>query len=169
MIFYYVLHSFASNTYLASIHFSLSRVTSLWKYQKNTKLSIFWYIQFWKVFLRFTLAPSPRPVGAVAQLRRRIPALSRHARMRSKSEAFLPLSGIHDRQWIPDKSLREWQPVGNLDSYDSQYGINEFKIPDVLKTPPISRHGNVWEITILFRVEDNLRSAVSRLQNLLYS
>ena len=49
-----------------------------------------------------------------------------------------------------------------------EHGIAEFKMPDVLKIRPISTHGNVTEISRLFGGPDQLRSAVVKLQNLLY-
>ncbi len=41
-------------------------------------------------------------------------------------------------------------------------------LPDVLKVPPISQHGNVNEIIGKFGGADQLRSAVNQLQSLLY-
>ena len=48
------------------------------------------------------------------------------------------------------------------------HGIEEFRIPDTLKFPPISRHGNVMEIGQFFGGADKLRQAVEEMQNLLY-
>lgn len=50
-----------------------------------------------------------------------------------------------------------------------EYGAAQFRIPDVLKVPPISEHGNVIEIAALFGGADKLREAVSELQELLYA
>jgi type I restriction enzyme R subunit len=44
-----------------------------------------------------------------------------------------------------------------------------FTLPDVLKVPPISQHGNVAEIVGKFGGEDQLRNAVNQLQALLYA
>jgi type I restriction enzyme R subunit len=41
-------------------------------------------------------------------------------------------------------------------------------VPDVLKVPPISEHGNVQEIIALFGGAERLREAVGQLQTLLY-
>lgn len=49
-----------------------------------------------------------------------------------------------------------------------EYGTAQFLIPDALKVPPISEHGNVIEIAALFGGGDKLRSAVEELQRLLY-
>ncbi len=54
-----------------------------------------------------------------------------------------------------------------LDKY-VEFGAAQFQIPDALKVPPISQHGNVIEIAALFGGGDKLRSAVEELQRLLY-
>jgi type I restriction enzyme, R subunit len=50
-----------------------------------------------------------------------------------------------------------------------EFGTAQFQIPDVLKVPPISGHGNVIEIANLFGGPDQLRHAVGELQQLLYT
>ena len=55
-----------------------------------------------------------------------------------------------------------------LDKY-SDYGTAQFIIPDVLKVPPISNHGNVIEIANLFGGPERLKEAVNQLQTLLYA
>ena len=45
----------------------------------------------------------------------------------------------------------------------------QFTLPDVLKVPPISHHGNVNEIIGKFGGPDQLRNAVNQLQSLLYA
>jgi len=45
----------------------------------------------------------------------------------------------------------------------------QFTMPDVLKLPPISKHGNVPEIIGKFGGTDQLRKAVNELQTLLYA
>jgi len=55
-----------------------------------------------------------------------------------------------------------------LDKY-AEHGTAQFVIPDVLKVPPISQHGNVIEIAGLFGGADKLREAVNELQTLLYA
>ena len=49
------------------------------------------------------------------------------------------------------------------------HGAAQFLIPDILKLPPISRHGNVIEIAGLFGGPQQLRTAVDQLQGLLYA
>ena len=48
-------------------------------------------------------------------------------------------------------------------------GEVQFTLPDVLKVPPISQHGNVNEIIGKFGGPEELRSAVNELQSLLYA
>jgi type I restriction enzyme R subunit len=55
-----------------------------------------------------------------------------------------------------------------LEKYASD-GELQFTLPDVLKLPPISQHGNVAEIIGKFGGPDQLRNAVSQLQELLYA
>lgn len=50
-----------------------------------------------------------------------------------------------------------------------EFGTAQFQIPDILKVPPISQHGNVIEIAGLFGGPDQLRQAVGELQQLLYA
>jgi type I restriction enzyme R subunit len=55
-----------------------------------------------------------------------------------------------------------------LEKY-AEYGTAQFVIPDVLKVPPISGHGNVREIASLFGGPQELREAIHQLQRLLYA
>jgi type I restriction enzyme, R subunit len=48
-------------------------------------------------------------------------------------------------------------------------GEVQFTLPEVLKVPPISRHGTVGEIASSFGGPDQLRTAVHQLQTLLYA
>jgi type I restriction enzyme R subunit len=50
-----------------------------------------------------------------------------------------------------------------------EYGAAQFKVPDILKVPPISEHGNVLEIANKFGGADELRAALENMQNLLYA
>lgn len=54
-----------------------------------------------------------------------------------------------------------------LDKY-VEYGTAQFKVPDILKVPPISEHGNVIEIAAKFGGPDQLRGAIEKMQALLY-
>jgi type I restriction enzyme R subunit len=51
----------------------------------------------------------------------------------------------------------------------AEHGPAEFSIPDSLKVPPISDLGNVSEITQRFGGAEQFRSAVAKLQQLLYA
>ncbi|MBI2993620.1 MAG: DEAD/DEAH box helicase family protein [Gammaproteobacteria bacterium] len=55
-----------------------------------------------------------------------------------------------------------------LDKY-IDFGTAQFKIPDILKVPPVSAHGNVMEIIDKFGGADRLRTAIESMQNLLYT
>jgi type I restriction enzyme R subunit len=55
-----------------------------------------------------------------------------------------------------------------LEKY-AEHGVAQLVIPDILKLPPISAHGNVMEIAGLFGGADRLRDAVNQLQTLLYA
>lgn len=55
-----------------------------------------------------------------------------------------------------------------LDKY-ADHGETQFAIPDALKVPPISQHGNPMEIAALFGGPEDLRTAVNKLQSLLYA
>jgi len=48
-------------------------------------------------------------------------------------------------------------------------GELQFTLPDILKLPPISQHGNVSEIIGKFGGADQLRNAVNQLQSPLYA
>lgn len=54
-----------------------------------------------------------------------------------------------------------------LDKY-AEFGDAQFVLPDVLKVPPISTHGQPAEIISLFGGADRLRKAVNDLQGMLY-
>ena len=55
-----------------------------------------------------------------------------------------------------------------LEKY-TEHGTAQFVIPDVLKVPPISEHGNISEIIETFGGAEKLRDAVTKLQTLLYA
>ncbi len=55
-----------------------------------------------------------------------------------------------------------------LEKY-SEHGTDQFVMPEVLKVPPISEHGNVREIAGLFGGAERLKEAVDQLQVLLYA
>lgn len=55
-----------------------------------------------------------------------------------------------------------------LDKY-ADYGLEQLKLPDVLKLPPLSSYGNPSEIAVAFGGPAELRQAVEELQRLLYA
>ena len=55
-----------------------------------------------------------------------------------------------------------------LDKY-VEYGFTQFKMPEILKIPPIIQHGNPLEISRKFGGEKQLRSALSQMQAMLYA
>lgn len=55
-----------------------------------------------------------------------------------------------------------------LEKY-AEHGVTQFKIPDILKIPPVSEHGNVIEISNIFGGAENLRTALTEMQELLYA
>lgn len=55
-----------------------------------------------------------------------------------------------------------------LEKY-AEYGPDQLKLPDVLKVPPLSSHGNPLEIAAVFGGPHQLREAVEALEELLYA
>ena len=55
-----------------------------------------------------------------------------------------------------------------LEKY-AEHGDAQFVLPDVLRVPPISNHGQIGEIIRLFGGPDELRNAVTELQGHLYA
>ena len=55
-----------------------------------------------------------------------------------------------------------------LEKY-ADHGAAQFVLPDVLKVPPVSAHGQVGDIIKVFGGADQLRVAVTQLQTLLYA
>lgn len=55
-----------------------------------------------------------------------------------------------------------------LDKY-AEFGIDEMKLPDAFKRPPLTEFGNVSEIAARFGGAENLRQAVNSLQAMLYA
>ena len=55
-----------------------------------------------------------------------------------------------------------------LEKY-AEHGDAQFVLPEVLKVPPISSHGQIGDITLLFGGADQLRNAVADLQRFLYA
>lgn len=81
----------------------------------------------------------------------------RAQRLRQERKDFFEKYGPEARQ-ILDELLEKY----------AQHGDAQFLLPDVLRVPPISEHGQPGEIIRLFGGPDNLRQAVSDLQMHLY-
>ena len=79
-------------------------------------------------------------------------------RVKKQQAAFFNYFGPEARE-ILDDLLEKYAAEGEL----------QFTLPDVLKVPPISQHGNVAEIAQRFGRFDELGKAVNRLQTLLYA
>ena len=82
----------------------------------------------------------------------------RAQRLRSEKKDFFDQFGPDARAVLNDL----------LDKY-AEHGVAQFLLPDILELPPISHHGNVMEISLLFGGSDRLRQAVNDLQTLLYA
>jgi type I restriction enzyme R subunit len=82
----------------------------------------------------------------------------RDDRMRKKQSAFFGYFAPEAREILGDL-LEKYAADGEL----------QFTLPDVLKVPPISHHGNVAAIIGKFGGADELRDAVNKLQTLLYA
>lgn len=60
------------------------------------------------------------------------------------------------------------QVLNELVEKYAEYGATQLQIPDILKVPPISKHGTAQEIAALFGGAQALRDAVIDLQALIY-
>lgn len=105
--------------------------------------------------------PDADPFDLLCHLAYNAPVLTRRQRadrMKQQQAAFFTLFGPEARVVLSDL----------LEKYASD-GELQFTLPDVLKVPPISQHGNVNEIVGKFGGADQLRNAVNQLQSLLYA
>lgn len=82
----------------------------------------------------------------------------RAQRLQSERKDFFDRYGPEARQILEEL----------LEKY-AEYGEAQFVLPDVLKVPPISRHGQIADIIRAFGGPDQLRSAVTELQGHLYA
>jgi type I restriction enzyme R subunit len=57
---------------------------------------------------------------------------------------------------------------GLLEKY-VEYGMEQFKLPEILKVPPLSDLGNVSEIAMYFGSPEKLREAINEVQTRLYA
>jgi type I restriction enzyme R subunit len=82
----------------------------------------------------------------------------RAQRLRAERKDFFEKFGPEARD-ILDELLEKY----------AEHGDAQFALPDVLKVPPISNHGQVSDIIRLFGGVDQLRLAVNELQGHLYA
>jgi type I restriction enzyme R subunit len=108
-----------------------------------------------------THQPEADPFDLLCHLAFNAPVRTRReraARLRQNKQDFFEQYGPLAREVLNDL----------LDKY-TEHGAAQFKIPDILEVPPISRRGNIVELARAFSGPDKLRDAVQTLQKLLYS
>ena len=105
--------------------------------------------------------PDADPFDLLCHLAFNAPLLTRRQRadrVKRQQTAFFNYFAPEAREILSDL-LEKYAADGEL----------QFTLPDVLKVPPISQHGNVAEIVGKFGGADQLRNAVNQLQMLLYA
>jgi type I restriction enzyme R subunit len=105
--------------------------------------------------------PDADPFDLLCHLAFNAPVLTRRQRadcVKKQQVAFFNYFAPEAREILNDL-LEKYAVDGEL----------QFTLPDVLKLPPISQHGNVAEIIGKFGGADQLRNAVNQLQTLLYA
>lgn len=108
-----------------------------------------------------TKQPDADPFDLLCHVAFNAPLRSRRERaerLRKEERAFFDRYRPEARQ-ILDQILEKY----------AEHGTAQFKIPEILKVPPISNHGNVLEIADKFGGPDPLRKALAEMQNLLYA
>ncbi len=108
-----------------------------------------------------TRQPDADPFDLLCHIAYNAPLRSRRERaerLRKEQKAFFERYGPEARQILGEI----------LEKY-ADHGTAQFKIPEILKVPPISRHGNVLEIAQKFGGPDKLREALVEMQSLLYA
>ncbi len=105
--------------------------------------------------------PDADPFDLLCHLAYNAPILTRRQRadrVKKQQDAFFNYFKPEAQEILADL-LEKYAADGEL----------QFTLPDVLKLPPISHHGNVNEIIGKFGGADQLRKAVNQLQTLLYA
>lgn len=105
--------------------------------------------------------PDADPFDLLCHLAFNAPIFTRRQRVdrvKKQEAAFFDFLGPEAREILNDL----------LEKYATD-GEVQFTLPDVLKLPPISEHGNVNEIITKFGGPEQLRTAVNQLQSLLYA
>jgi len=108
-----------------------------------------------------TKQPDADPFDLLCHVAFNAPLRSRRERaerLRKERKDFFDRHGPDARQ-ILDEILEKY----------AEYGMAQFKIPEILRVPPISDHGNVLEITQKFGGPERLREALAEMQSLLYA
>jgi type I restriction enzyme R subunit len=105
--------------------------------------------------------PDADPFDLLLHLAFNAPLLSRRQcadRVKQQQTAFFNYFAPEAREIMSDL-LEKYAADGEL----------QFTLPDVLKVPPISKHGNVAEIANLYGGFEQLGTAINKLQSLLYA
>jgi type I restriction enzyme R subunit len=105
--------------------------------------------------------PDANPFDLLCHLAYNAPLLTRRQRanrVKKQEAAFFNYYTPEARE-ILTALLEKYADDGEL----------QFALPEVLKIPPLSRHGNVTEIINKFGGAENLRDAVNKFQTLLYT
>lgn len=105
--------------------------------------------------------PEADPFDLLCHLAYNAPLLTR----RQRAEQLKRKKGDFFQQYGPEAKviLEEL-----LEKY-AEHGMAQFEMPDILKVPPISEHGNVTEIAGFFGGAQRLKVAVDQLQVILYA
>jgi type I restriction enzyme R subunit len=105
--------------------------------------------------------PEADPFDLLCHLAFNAPLRSRRERAQRLRETRQDLFGRYgpEARQILDELLEKY----------AEHGDAQFLLPDVLHVPPISEHGTVADIVGLFGGADQLREAVTELQNQLYA
>lgn len=94
--------------------------------------------------------------------------LAFHAPLRTRRERAQQLRDSH-KDFFGQYGPEARQILDELLEKYAEHGAAQFVLPDVLKVPPVSEHGQVGDIVKVFGGADQLRDAVSQLQTLLYA
>lgn len=81
---------------------------------------------------------------------------------------------VHELRIKRTEFFERYQPEARAVLYEllekyAEHGTTQFTLPESLKVPPISQHGNIQEIASLFGGSDKLKQAIDELQSLLYA
>ena len=105
--------------------------------------------------------PDADPFDLLCHLAFNAPLRTRRERaqqLRESSKDFFARYSPEARQ-ILDELLEKY----------ADHGAAQFVLPDVLKVPPVSEHGQIGDIIRVFGGAEQLREAVTKLQTLLYA